>query len=177
MPHRLSDLASRLWLVLALLTCLGAGAQIRPIITVKPNHVTIRILEAHSGKPVAHEKLGVWLEHGIVLIKSPTDAPAFWTDKQGNATIPLDPRPSINDLSLWVMDDIPCEPFNHIDFKLDYPIEKILAHGVVSDNVCGKARHVPVPGVLIVFVKHHPWWQISALPELSPSAVSAAREP
>ncbi|MGH9477494.1 MAG: hypothetical protein ACRD1C_14410 [Terriglobales bacterium] len=143
----------------SLLARMGAWAQTSAKPPV-PQRIVIRILEAHSGKPINKEPLGVRLEKGITLTKSPVTAPVFVTDKAGNAVIPYRPSVGIDDLSLWVLKDIPCEPYNNVDYKLDYPIAKILAHGVVSDNVCGKAHHVAVPGVLIVFVKHHPWWQI-----------------
>ncbi|MGH9413495.1 MAG: hypothetical protein ACRD0Y_07115 [Terriglobales bacterium] len=142
-----------------------------------PQRVVIRILEAHSGKPINKEPLGVWLEKGVTLTKFPIVAPMFVTDKDGDAVIPYHPGADVDDLSLWVGRDIPCEPFNKIDGNLNYSIEKILTQGVVSDNVCGKARHVPVPGVLIVFVKHHPWWTIGELlaPADPPSLALFAR--
>jgi hypothetical protein len=33
-----------------------------------------------------------------------------------------------------------------------YSIEEIIAHGIVSQNDCGKARRQPKPGILVIYV-------------------------
>lgn len=159
---------------LAATALLVGPAQARQRPAAAPGAIAIRVLDAHTGKPIAKEPLGVWLEKGIIARKSPTEAPTYITNSEGNAIVPLPPDAGVDDLSLWILRDIPCEPYNNVDYLLDYSIEKILTHGVVSDNVCGKAHHAAVPGVLIVFVKHHPWWQIGSAVPLSLQATPSA---
>jgi len=156
--------ATRCRLAVRLLLALCAGIGLTPLLSAQ--HIVIRILEAHSGKPVSHETLNIWMGRGK-RINSPNRAelaPVFLTDAQGNAVIPL--RPGDDGLSLIVGGDIPCEPHPPTDPDLNFSLQKIIERGAVTDNVCGKARAVPEPGVLIVFVKHRPWWQIG---EASPT--------
>lgn len=144
-------------LVLGLL--LGGGLLVVPQ-SATVQQFTIRILEAHGGKPVKNELLNVWVGRGLV-IDSPDRgkvSPLYRTDSHGDAIVLV--SPGADTLSLIVGTDIPCEPHSATDPDLNFSLDKILRYGAVSENVCGKARAKPEPGVLIVFVKHRPWWQI-----------------
>ncbi len=146
----------RLAIRLLLVLCAGAGLTPR----LSAQHITIRVLEAHSGQPVNHEPLDVWTGKGRI-INSPArhfPSPTYWTNSKGDAIIPY--HAGDDGLSLVDWHDIPCEPHPPTDPHLNFSLQKIIEHGAVADNVCGKARAVPEPGVLVVFVKHRPWWQI-----------------
>lgn len=44
-------------------------------------------------------------------------------------------------------------------FKALYPVARILSHGTVTDNTCGRGHAVPVPGRLVIFARPMTLWE------------------
>lgn len=149
----------------------------------RPKTFVIRTLEAHSGEPEARVALNVFLgvekRKPLPLAQEDEQAragryPVYFTTAGGDATVPIIPADSLI-LSLIVGTDIPCEAHAPDDPNLHFSLKEILERGVVADNVCGKARATSVPGVLIIFVKHRPWWRMGEIRPPSPPGAKATR--
>lgn len=95
---------------------------------LRAQQITIRILDAHNGRAMAHEPIAVRRCDGI-RIHSPDRAklaPDFWTDASGNAIVPL--RPGDNGISLIESQDIPCEPHPIADPNLNFRIATLITN-------------------------------------------------
>ena len=46
---------------------------------------------------------------------------------------------------------------------MKYSVDDILERGIVTENVCGKTRAKPVPGVLTLYVRPRTWEEIMEL--------------
>jgi len=121
--------------------------------------VALRILNGKTGWPVWVELPNVWL---------------------GGANSPIDPPPQTN-LRGEIKLEVPAADLRELRFlpnwyvdcrssddqlagnKLKYSIGEILAVGIVAENVCGKPRAKPTPGVLTLYVRPRTWTEILEL--------------
>ena len=53
---------------------------------------------------------------------------------------------------------MPCEVAAPIS-GLAYNVANVAAHGVVNDNTCGKARAVPQPRTIVIFIRPATFWE------------------
>jgi hypothetical protein len=138
----------------------------------RPVLIKIMLVDGNSGKLIKNGSADVWIG------AAEPDTPAIWNsgyfvggEKYGG----LDPVRSRRDGAIvfavkpepgrWidVIAHAPfasrqCEPHIYF-FGLAYPLADVLQHGIVSDNVCGKARAVPVPGTLVIYIRHETFWE------------------
>jgi hypothetical protein len=110
--------------------------------------IIVRMLNGRTGKPIRRkDNINVWLG----------DAKTFsllLTDAKGEITI------DIGNIQPF---EIRVHPGNYVDCRFKgygmdgrsvrYSLEEITSQGVVSENVCGKTRVPPTPGVLVVYVR------------------------
>jgi len=110
--------------------------------------IILRMLNGKSGKPIwRHDLTNVWLgdEKSYSLHR---------TDSKGEIVI---------DFSNVEPFEIRILPSTYADcrFRGDqtsarlvrYSLDEIVSKGVVGENLCGKARASPTPGVLVVYVR------------------------
>lgn len=138
----------------------------------RPVTIKIVLVDGKSGKLIKNGSADVWIG------ASEPNTPAIWNsgyfvggEKYGG----LDPVRSRNDGSIIVavapepgtwIDVIPharfasmgCEP-NGLHFGLAYPLADVIRHGVVSDNECGRANATPIPGTLVIYIRHETFWE------------------
>lgn len=140
------------------LPCLSARAQ-----SAKPEPpsktILLRILNGKTGWPIWAELPNVW----IAAAKSPLDPPPK-TNWRGEIKLEAS-MDGLRELRLtpnWYIDcRIPSDVTAGRHLK--YSIDQILEEGVVSENLCGKPRAKPVPGVLILYVRPRTWKEIMEL--------------
>jgi hypothetical protein len=121
--------------------------------------VVLRILNGKTGWPIWAELPNVWLGGA----NSPIDPPPR-TDLRGEIKleVPVVDLCELRFLPNWYAD---CRSFGDqiVGGKLKYSVVEILANGIVAENVCGKKRAKPTPGVLILYVRPRTWQEIIAL--------------
>jgi hypothetical protein len=137
-------------------TSVHAQSKINERHTIK---VVVRIVNGKTGWPIWAERPNVWL---------------------GGANSPIDPPPRTNlrgEIKLEVPATGPHElrflPNWYVDCrssgdqmagnKLKYSVDEIIANGIVAENVCGKPRTKPTPGVLTLYVRPRTWVEIMEL--------------
>ncbi len=124
-------------LVLLLLTTLGASQQPTPS---NGYTITIRVLNGKTGKPVKDEKPNVSLG-------DPADPTNPATDSNGEIHLHIS---SQHPKTLGFL------PNYYVDCRYkreEFSIDEIIAKGIVTGNLCGKAHIEPTPGVLVVYVR------------------------
>ena len=132
-------------LTLTLATLLGvpiaparAQAPVPPAALVK---IQVHIVSATNGHAIRSRELAFVL--GV-----DTDRPVGITDPHGNIVIKVDPSTTIR---LITQPGADCRPAKPDPTTIKYSIAEILAHGIVTENVCGKGHAEPRPGQLTLF--------------------------
>ena len=143
---------------LNLLSCTRAGAQPQSN-EPRPTRIVLKILNGKTGWPIWAELPNVW----IGAATSPLD-PSLKTNWRGEIKLnvpTIGPR-ELRFLPNWYAD---CRSFGDqiVGSKLKYSVDEILENGIVAENVCGKKRAKPTPGVLILYVRPRTWLEIIAL--------------
>jgi hypothetical protein len=117
----------------------GAGAS----------KIVLRLLDGKNGKAIKNEYPNISLGHA-----GPNWAAR--TDFKGEIIV---------DISNVQLFEIRVRPNYYFDcrFKRDqmgsgglqvsYPLDEIISKGIVGENLCGKTRALPTPGVLVVCVR------------------------
>ena len=103
-------------------------------------HVTIRILNARTNKPITDERLNVALR---------ADEPGggtLPTDKNGLILVDLGDATTLRILSNRYAD---CRP--RAELYTNYPISTILSTGITTGNLCSTTSPQPRPGELLLF--------------------------
>jgi hypothetical protein len=121
--------------------------------------VVLRILNGKTGWPIWAELPNVWLAGA----NSPIDPPPR-TDLRGEIKLDVPaagPR-ELRFLPNWYID---CRVSGDqmAGGKLKYSVDEILEVGIVTENVCGKPRAKPIPGVLTIYVRPRTWKEIMEL--------------
>ncbi|MGC2526241.1 MAG: hypothetical protein WA639_00735 [Candidatus Acidiferrum sp.] len=153
---------------LALDLCLLAAAQFLPVTSARAQaksseprtaKIVVRILNGKTGWPIWAELPNIW----IGAAHSPIDPPPR-TNWRGEITVevPASGPREIRFLPNWYID---CRPSSdHMaGRKMEYSVDDILERGIVTENVCGKTRAKPVPGVLTLYVRPRTWEEIMEL--------------
>lgn len=111
------------------------------------DRMSLLLLNGKTGEPIANEKLTV--EYGLGTGISPQDegtAPrGYTTDADGRALI----DPGLR-FRVWIDDLRICQGGTKHESML-YDGTIIVKHGIVAENVCGKARATKHPGELVLF--------------------------
>jgi hypothetical protein len=107
----------------------------------------VRLLNGKNGKPIKDYNPTIWI--GDI-----TDRIERYTDSHGEIVF------TVTDMSSQQLRVAP-DWYADCRFKGDsdagmqvkYSLEEIVNKGVVSENLCGKRRIDPVPGVLVLYVR------------------------
>jgi hypothetical protein len=146
---RALQMAGTLLLLLAVCTAQTTNAN--------PAKIVIRILNGKTGKPARHhDSNNIWLGDGDNLL--------LQSNSKAEITIDIsDARPS----------EIRFAPNTYFDcrFQRDvssgqhvkYSLEEIISKGIVGENLCGKTRTSPIPGVLVVYVRQKTFLELMKL--------------
>ncbi len=127
-------------LLLALAPPLGTAQAPKSTTADQTPHLTIRIVNAQTNKPVTNERLNV------ALAAAQIGSVAMPTDKNGAILVKTGQATTIRILSNMYAD---CRPRGEL--YTDYPIATILSTGITTGNLCSSARPAPKPGELLLF--------------------------
>ncbi|MGC1415992.1 MAG: hypothetical protein WA817_11955 [Candidatus Acidiferrum sp.] len=151
---------------LALALCLLAAAQLLPCTSARAQaksseprtaKIVVRILNGKTGWPIWSESPNIWIGGSNSVINP-------WTNWKGEISLEL---PKVASREVRVLPDwyADCRYSGDQEegAKVKYSIDEILEHGIVTENVCGKKRAKPVPGVLILYARPRTWkekWEL-----------------
>lgn len=139
-------------------SCTSAHAQSKSS-EPRATKIVLRILNGRTGWPIWAELPNIW----IGAARSPIDPPPR-TSWRGEITVEVSASGSgeIRFLPNWYVD---CRPMSDkmAGRKIEYRIDQIRETGIVAENVCGKARAKPTPGVLTLYVRPRTWEEIMEL--------------
>ncbi len=110
--------------------------------------IVIRLLNGKNGHPIGDASVNVWLGGEISASLMIPDA----KDEIGLDLAGVEPR------TLRVAPNMrfDCRSSNGHSppgDQIPYSLDEILSKGIVGENVCGKAKASPTPGVLILFFR------------------------
>jgi hypothetical protein len=134
------------------LVCLIAGALVagpRAIQNADPESTTrsikVRLLNGKNGKPIKNENPSIWIGDAARPINP-------YTDSRGEIIVNVNDTRSqeLRVAADWYAD---CSFKGHSLAGVKYSLEEITSTGVVSENLCGKHRVAPIPGVLVLYVR------------------------
>jgi hypothetical protein len=111
------------------------------IATAQTTQIHIQILNAKNGHPIKNRSLGIVLGTNSNTPDGPSDA-------EGMIVVTADPRTTIR---LVTQPYAECRPKPPDPWEIKYPVEDILATGLSTPNVCGKAHATAKPGEIIIF--------------------------
>jgi hypothetical protein len=119
--------------------------------------IKLRLLNGKNGKPIKDDNPTIWI--GDV-----TDRIERYTDSHGEVVF------TVTDIRFQPLRVLP-DWYADCRFKGDsdagmqvkYSLEEIITTGVVSENLCGKRRIDPVPGVLVLYVRARTFMEKCAL--------------
>ncbi len=121
---------------MVLLTCLSLFQ------TISAETIRIRVLNGHNGKPVAHEKVSLY-------IRGEKGALDYITDINGTFTVNLDPSTALLPSTEWW---ITCRTVNPTAPHL-FSVDSIHNEGATDENNCGKAKSEIIRGTLTIFAR------------------------
>ena len=110
--------------------------------TVSAETIRIRVLNGHNGKPVAHEKVSLY-------IRGEKGALDYITDINGTFTVNLDPSTALLPSTEWW---ITCRTVNPTAPHL-FSVDSIHNEGATDENNCGKAKSEIIRGTLTIFAR------------------------
>jgi hypothetical protein len=130
--------------VLLLLLLVVCPAQQEAAVAGK---IVLRMLNGKTGKPIwRHDYANIWLGNAAVFNRS--------TDSRGEVIIDVSnvQPPEIRFLPNTYF-DCRSKRDNTSFREVKYSLDEIISKGVVGENVCGKTRVSPTPGVLVMYVR------------------------
>ena len=130
--------------------------------------VTILLLNGKNGRPMKRTLLNITIFPRMPKPNPPGPAWAGWpetralypqTDRKGEATIRAPMNGAVEVFAGGY--DVPCSPPlpNSRSPNALYPVGRIVSHGTVTENTCGKGHAVPVPGRLVIFARPMTFWE------------------
>lgn len=123
------------------LTFLAHAGLLQAQAPTQPTKIEVRILSASNGHAIRSRQLAFVL--GV-----DTDRPIGITDAHGTIVVKVDPSTTIR---LITQPGADCRPATPNPSQTKYSIAEILAHGISTENTCGKARVEARPGQLLLF--------------------------
>jgi hypothetical protein len=111
-----------------------------------PLTITVRLINGKNGKPIKDDTPNIRFagENGIY-----GDNPA--TNSSGEVVV------KVHSPDIEVMPNLYADcRYKHdstAGIEVKYSVEEILKTGIVTENVCGKRRLKPIPGVLILYAR------------------------
>jgi hypothetical protein len=107
--------------------------------TVSAETIRIRVLNVHNGRPVAHEKVSLY-------IRGEKGALDYITDIDGAFTVDLNPSTALLPSTEWW---ITCRTVNPTAPHL-FSVDLIHNEGATDENTCGKAKSEVIRGTLTI---------------------------
>jgi hypothetical protein len=108
--------------------------------------IKVRLLNGKNGKPIKDDNPNIWTGDVTGINR--------YTDSHGEVVVSVTDIPSqqLRVLPDWYAD---CRFDGDSDdgMHVKYSLQEIITTGVVSENLCGKRRIDPVPGVLVLYVR------------------------
>jgi hypothetical protein len=137
----------RLWLVLLCVVLVGGFCS-----AASAQTVVVKLLDGHTRKPKAHFRVYIVLgdsraQH-LLDLKTDREGEVRF-DTGGIATFQVRP------VGVVVCGEQPIGTPAR-----DYPVEDVLAHGVVTKNECGDFRPEPLRGQIIYLVRSATWSEL-----------------
>jgi hypothetical protein len=111
------------------------------IATAQTAPIHIQILNATNGHPIKNRS------PAMILGTNP-NTPEGLTDSKGQIVVTADPKTTIR---LVTQPYAECRPKLPDPWEIKYSVEDILATGLSTPNVCGKAHATAKPGEIIIF--------------------------
>ena len=122
---------------------------------IRVSPVRIRVLTGRTLKPLARVRTST-----TVLPVQPYALPIErLTDRQGTLTLLIE---NGTEVSTSVMRAPACRARPKADRNKPqpaFPVDQIVAAGLVAGNSCSKRTVAPTPGELTLFVRQQHWWQ------------------
>jgi hypothetical protein len=109
--------------------------------------VTVRLLNGKNGKPIKNENPNIWIGDAA----RPSNR---YTNSRGEIVVSVTDTRSqeLRVLPDWYS-DCRFKDDSEAGMQVKYSLEEIMTTGVVSENLCGKHRIGPTPGVLVLYVR------------------------
>jgi hypothetical protein len=132
--------------VLFVVICIGLCPAQSASSDQSVHKITVRFLNGKTGKPIKDDVPNFWFGDTIGAMNYPTNS-------KGEVIL----RATGTDKEIRVLPNL----YADCRFKSDtptgrlieYSVQEIDAHGIVSDNVCGTHHISPIPGVLVIYVR------------------------
>jgi len=110
--------------------------------------IVIRFLNGKNGQPIRDKQVTIGLGKGGAVSRD--------ADSEGEIVLDL-PNVEPRELRVRPDDYFDCR-FKHDQMgpgglELSYSLDEIISKGIVGDNVCGKVRVLPTPGVLTLYLR------------------------
>ncbi len=127
-------------LLLALTPTLATAQAPKPAPPHQTPHITIRILNARTNKPILDERLNISLR----------------ADQPGGGTLPTDKHGlilvDIGDAStIRILSNMYADCRSRAELYTNYPISTIRSTGITTGNLCSHISPPPKPGELLLF--------------------------
>ena len=109
--------------------------------------VVLRLLNGKNGKPLTDERPNIWLGNASGITRK--------TDANGEIALDIShvqPRT----VRVFGNEYVDCRLRGSNKFapmNVSYPLDEIIAKGIVTENDCGKYRVDPIPGVLVLYLR------------------------
>jgi hypothetical protein len=118
-----------------------------------PRQIKIEVLNGRNGEPGKEAIVDV--SFGGKVVPAPRQVV---TAIDGSASLQV--PDSAETIVISGQLNIDCRPNDHKNYTEEktYRVQEILSRGVVAENTCGKAKNLPMPGVLIFYVRPPHWW-------------------
>jgi hypothetical protein len=111
------------------------------IATAQTTQIHIQILNANNGHPIKNRSLGI-------VLGPNSNTPDGRSDAKGMIVVTTDPRATIN---LVTQPYAECRPKSPDPWEIKYSVADILATGLSTPNICGKAHATAKSGEIIIF--------------------------
>ena len=121
--------------------------------------ITIRFLDGRNGKPITDKNINVWLHDNDHIADTwPNNAGGSHPTPNSKGELLLDLPDNLGYTMVRVSPDyrVDCRYRKDSAFGSwgpPYPLDDIVSNGLISQNMCGKIKVAPTPGVLVIFVR------------------------
>jgi hypothetical protein len=134
---------------------IGLCATISTVALSQTAAVQIRVLNGHNGKPIAHE--GIFVRFEPIVPHSIENAPS--TDADGTLKVNAPVHAGMNATVNYYPTCRHVPKANRTKGPITFPVEQVVATGVVEKNNCSHLIVPPTPGELTLFVRPLHWWE------------------
>jgi|SRR5271155_531596 len=109
--------------------------------------IKLRLLNEKNGRPIKNENPNIWIGDAA----SPNNP---YTDSHGEIVVSVTDTRSqeLRILPGWYA-DFRFKGDSEAGGQVKYSLEEIIITGIVGENLCGKHRIGPIPGVVVLYVR------------------------